>query len=83
MATFFLLYMEDSKTKCSNQVDLFPKRAEARKAMKAAYMQTLKRLRFDTSSRRENHYCKFSRTSSIIIDGRDNYSWSIGTRRLP
>ena len=67
MKCYYLLYMEDTKTSSATRVDLFQEKSEAQKVMETAYAETILRLGFDTA---------------IIMDGEDNYSWSVGVREM-
>ena len=83
MKCYYLLYMEDTKTSSATRVDLFQEKSEAQKAMETAYAETILRLGFDTSICNETHCCGCNRSAAIIMDGEDNYSWSVGVREMP
>lgn len=83
MKVYFLLYMEGTKTRCTNQIDLFLEEPAAQAALESAYAGTLQRLQFDTSAYGEDHYCGCNGSTAIITDGEDNYSWSVGVREVP
>lgn len=77
MDIYVLLYMEDSDDQCAAQTKLFGGDIPARAAMEAAYMETLRRLKFDVSRQTEAHSCSFTGNSASIVDGTDYYSWSL------
>lgn len=83
MKVYFLLYMEDTRTRCTNQVELFPEESAAQRALETAYTNTIQKLQFDTTTYNEEHYCGCNGSTAIITDGEDNYSWSVGVREMP
>lgn len=82
MKIYFLLYMEDTSAGNQTHVELFLKELSAQKAMETEYAETIRRLRFDDSAYSEDHCCSCGKSTAIITNGQDNYSWSVGVREM-
>ena len=80
MSVYFLLCMEDGESAGHAKVELFPDKELARQRMEAVYTETIQRLNFDTAAFTEQHYCGCNAFCAIIVDGEEQYSWSIGKR---